>query len=170
IKYALKNKKIKFSTEIVYKHVGLNMLIYYIDGDKDKPNKIFEKNDSIKFRKMKRQDEFFDQLSDRLGRINDPSWSLCIGCINDDGDYTQKMKDDFDNLKKFNENFKDSDAFLLYKEGNTYVALLPSDYKYIDLFDQVFVRETTEEKQIKNGLGMWPFFIFVIFNEDSTHN
>ncbi|OUM60851.1 hypothetical protein PIROE2DRAFT_13293 [Piromyces sp. E2] len=171
IRITLSKRLIQFTTEICYKDVGLNMIIHYIDGDKDKPSQIFEKNKSIKFKKMKNNDKFIEQISDRLGRNDDPSWSFCIGCINDDGDYTEKIKSDFNNLKILNNSFMDNNNFLLYKENNTFVALLPSDYKYLDLFKQIFVRETIEEKQIMDALGKWqsPFFIFIIFDEKSKY-
>jgi len=168
----LKRRYLQFKNEISYKGTSINMVIHYMDGDKDKTNKIFGNNKSIVFeKKMKkdRNEDFFEQITDRLGR-NDDSWAFCLGCVDDDGDYTEKMKSDFNNFKILNDSFIKKGNILLYENNGIYLALLPSDYGYSDLLEQVFVRETREEKTIMEALGRshTPFFIFIIFVINSS--
>ncbi|ORX76014.1 hypothetical protein BCR32DRAFT_329552 [Anaeromyces robustus] len=173
MKNALEHKEKKFKCEISYKNkIGLKMIIHYIDGDMDKPQQVFGDNETIVFKKkrsMEKDTEFIDNMTKRLGFNGDPSWSFCIGYIDDEGDYTKKMKNDFDNIDILNDEFNKNSQFLIAKLGNsdTCVTLFPNSYKCKNIMEQVFVEETYKEKVIMSGLDKWPFFMFVIFDPKS---
>jgi len=174
IRMVLKKRVLQYKNEICYKGTSINMVVHHMEGDKDKTNKIFSNNKTIVFEKKlqrKNNEALIEQITDRLGRTDD-SWAFCLGCVDDDGDYTEKMKSDFNNFKVLNDIFIKKGNLLMYEDNGTFVVLLPSDYNYSDLLEQVFIKETREERTIMDALGRShsPFFIFVIFVPKTDSN
>jgi len=168
MKLALRNWQKKIKTTVNYKGSKINMIVHYIDGDKDKLDEIFGNNKTVKFDKpIESNNEFLSQIKSRIGIYRDPSWSVCIGYVDDEGDYTEKMKSDFEKIEKINDKLsrkRHINMMEIPNEKKTIVILLPSDSHYEYMFEDIFVNESREEKVILDGFGKFQFFAFLIID------
>ncbi|KAG4103223.1 hypothetical protein H8356DRAFT_1271528 [Neocallimastix lanati (nom. inval.)] len=168
MKLALRSWKIKIKTVVSYKGNKINMIVHYIDGDKDKFNEVFGNNNSIKFEKpIEPNENLLKKIKERIGIYRDPSWSVCIGYVDDEGDYTEKMKSDFERIEKVNNKLSRKHHINMMEIPNkkkTIVVLLPSDSYFDYMFEDIFVKESREEKVIMDGFGKFQFFAFIVFD------